>query len=221
MESRLIARGAEAEIYLERWMGILTILKRRVPKRYRNPDIDKKIRKRRTITEARIMIKSRRLGINVPRVLDIDLGEYTIRMEYIEGINLRDLTQTFNSWSECFREAGRAVGKLHRAGIIHGDLALTNFIVSDRGLFLIDFGLSCEIGSTLLDFKDHKRVVNVLARDINVFLRNLEANFGDKSALMFRSFLEGYREVVGERLEHSILREIRRIRSMARYAPRV
>ncbi len=212
----LITRGAEAEIYLEEWMGILTILKRRVAKRYRHPELDKKIRRHRTITEARIMIKARRAGINVPRILDIDLGEYSIRMEYIDGINLRDLTRKYSEIDRYYEEAGKIVGRLHMSGIVHGDLALTNFIVSSRGIFLIDFGLSYEIGKIC-----DRRSINLLARDINVFLRNLEANFGDRSSTMFESFLRGYRTVVGEDLERSILKEIRKIRSMARYAPRV
>ncbi|NPA70413.1 MAG: Kae1-associated serine/threonine protein kinase [Crenarchaeota archaeon] len=212
----LISRGAEAEIYLEEWMGLLTVLKRRVAKKYRHPELDKKIRKQRTITEARIMIKARKIGINVPRILDIDLGEYSIRMEYVEGINLRDLTQKYENIDKYYEEAGEMIGKLHMAGIIHGDLALTNFIVSDRGLFLIDFGLSHEIGKI-----GDKRSINLLARDINVFLRNLEANFGDKSLMLFELFLRGYRKIVGEDLERSVVKEIRRIRSMARYAPRV
>ncbi|NPA99943.1 MAG: Kae1-associated serine/threonine protein kinase [Crenarchaeota archaeon] len=216
MKRVLIGRGAEAEIYLEEWMGLLTVLKRRIAKRYRRPELDKKIRKQRTVTEARIMIKARKIGVNVPRVLDIDLGEYSLRMEYIEGTNLRDITRKISDYEKYYEEAGIMVGKLHMSGIVHGDLALTNFIVSSRGLFLIDFGLSHEIGRI-----GDKRSINILARDVNVLLRNLEANFGDKSSIMFEAFLRGYRAVIGRELEHAILREIRRIRSMARYAPRV
>ncbi len=215
VERVLLGKGAEAEVYLEKWMGMLTVLKRRVVKRYRYPDLDRKIRRQRTVTEARIMLKARKLNINVPRILDLDLGEYSIRMEYIEGINLRDLIKKGLKWENYYEEAGKIVGILHLSGIVHGDLTLTNFIVSKDGLFIIDFGLSSEIENI-----SNRRSINILARDINVFLRNLEANFGERSSLLFDSFLRGYRAIIGSQLERSILREVRRIRSMARYVPR-
>ncbi len=213
----LIAKGAEAELYLEEWLGIKTILKCRICKKYRIPDLDYKIRRRRTITEARIILKAKKIGIDVPRVLDVDLANLCLRIEYIEGTNLRDITKLRpDSAEDLYRETGKIVGKLHINGIMHGDLALTNFIYSNGKLYIIDFGLSMEFQQVF-----DKKCINICARDINVLLRNLESNFGNKGLEYFKYFIEGYSSIMGRDYAKAVMREISRIRSMARYAVRV
>lgn len=44
----LIKKGAEANIYLEDWCGRKVIFKRRNPKKYRIPELDKMIQIQRT-----------------------------------------------------------------------------------------------------------------------------------------------------------------------------
>ena len=51
----LLAKGAEAEIYVVDWFGMRAVLKWRKPKRYRDPALDHQIRRRRTINEVRNM----------------------------------------------------------------------------------------------------------------------------------------------------------------------
>jgi len=218
MDKILLAKGAEAELYLEDWLGIKTVLKCRICKKYRNPELDYKIRRRRTLCEVRNMLKARKLGINVPHVLELDLSRLCIRLEYIEGINLRDLTRELDDklLEDLYSEVGKIVGKLHLNGIMHGDLALTNFIYSRGRLYVIDFGLSYDFQQVF-----DKKCINLCARDINVLLRNLEANFGDRGLRLFQHFLNSYSEVLGFEIAKNVVKEVKRIRSMARYAVRV
>ncbi|MBI3255163.1 MAG: Kae1-associated serine/threonine protein kinase, partial [Nitrosarchaeum sp.] len=52
---KLLKKGAEADIYLTQWDGSRAILKVRKAKKYRNPILDAKIRKQRTIKESQII----------------------------------------------------------------------------------------------------------------------------------------------------------------------
>ena len=40
------------------------------------------------------------------------------------------------------KEIGQIVGVLHKNGVMHGDLTTSNFIISQKGLVILDFGLS-------------------------------------------------------------------------------
>ena len=50
---KLVAKGAEADLWLDAdWNGVKALIKRRGEKRYRNPELDREIRRSRTIHEA-------------------------------------------------------------------------------------------------------------------------------------------------------------------------
>ena len=57
-------------------------------------------------------------------------------MERIDGTILKDALS-----SVALKEAGRMVGHLHNAGIVHGDLTTSNMIIKNDRCYLIDFGL--------------------------------------------------------------------------------
>lgn len=141
----VVQRGAEAVLYLGEFEGEKALIKERVKKGYRVPELDRKIRTSRTRHEAELLSRARRAGVNTPRVLDT--GKDRIVMEWIEGERVKDC---FNQLPEKGREkvaglVGEAIGGLHSAGIIHGDLTTSNMILSggsEKGrLYLIDFGL--------------------------------------------------------------------------------
>lgn len=75
-KENIIQRGAEA-VLIKR--GDL-VLKKRVVKGYRFPDLDKVIRKRRTRREAKLLAKVDGL-INVPVVKEV--SEFEIEMEFV------------------------------------------------------------------------------------------------------------------------------------------
>jgi N6-L-threonylcarbamoyladenine synthase/protein kinase Bud32 len=58
-------------------------------------------------------------------------------MERIDGTLLKDDLHLKNLYA-----AGEAVGRLHSAGIIHGDLTTSNMILRREKCVLIDFGLA-------------------------------------------------------------------------------
>ncbi|MDD4138389.1 MAG: bifunctional N(6)-L-threonylcarbamoyladenine synthase/serine/threonine protein kinase, partial [Methanoregula sp.] len=123
-------RGAEAIVTFHN--GVAE--KRRVSKRYRVTALDKHIISDRTRAEARLIHVARRSGVPTPIISDIT--EDTIVMEQIQGTLL-----TLDLSDDNVREAGRMVGRLHSAGIMHGDLTTSNLILreSDRKYVLIDF----------------------------------------------------------------------------------
>ena len=133
----ILSRGAEAVISLE---GD-SIIKERLKKNYRIPEIDGKIRKQRTSAESSLLDKARRAGVPVPLIKKQENS--ILEMEYIEGQKLKDaLNNLEKSKIEALsKEIGEIVGKLHSAGIMHGDLTTSNFILKENKLYIIDFGL--------------------------------------------------------------------------------
>jgi Kae1-associated kinase Bud32 len=73
-----IAQGAEAILYKDKGK----VIKDRISKAYRIPQIDIKLRKERTKTEARILHKLRRANVNVPNVLKVDEKKAAAVSEY-------------------------------------------------------------------------------------------------------------------------------------------
>jgi len=211
VEGSLLAKGAEAELYLVEWFGLRAVLKWRKPKAYRHPALDYQIRRRRTINEVRNMYIAHSLGVKVPAVYFFDPEKAAIVMEYVDGANLRDLLA--HGAHGLLRDVGRLVGVMHRAGLIHGDLAPTNIIRAGDSLYFIDFGL----GEVRKGWS--KRTAVFMARDINVLFRTLDL-YGDRAEEMKRLFWDGYGEEMGERAA-AVERELAKIRAAGRYAERV
>ena len=122
---KLIQQGAEAKIYLDNQ----TILKDRIPKSYRHPQLDKQIRTRRTKSESKILIKALEIGANIPKVISTD--KFNIEIEYIDGDKL---SETLNNYDEkkqfkTMKQLGEQVALLHDNNIIHGDLTTSNVIL--------------------------------------------------------------------------------------------
>ena len=136
---KIIQRGAEAILYLRDG----ELVKERIPKGYRIPQLDVKIRKQRTRAEAKLMKRARTSGVNVPRVRNE--GDYSLVMDYINGKKLKDALNTMDTEArrKTCEEVGALIAGLHIAGIIHGDLTTSNMILSgsDSRVYLIDFGL--------------------------------------------------------------------------------
>ena len=168
-------RGAEAVVTFHE--GIAK--KRRVPKRYRVPALDGRLIAERTRAEARLIHSARKGGAPTPVLRDITAD--TIVMDQIQGTLL---TQTLTDKN--LHEAGRVIGKLHSAGIMHGDLTTSNLILreSDGRAVLIDFGLS--------------QVTNEIEQqgvDIHVMFQTLESTSPEMADILKAAFAEGYSEM--------------------------
>src|SRR3989344_2443552 len=126
--------GAEALISRRR----REIIKERIPKIYRIPEIDNKIRKQRTRREISLLEKSINL-IPVPKI--ISSNEYRINLELIKGKRLSEHLDSLKNKNKIAEEIGKNIAKLHDKDIIHGDLTTSNMIFSKNRLYFIDFGL--------------------------------------------------------------------------------
>ena len=78
---------------------------------------------------------ARRGGVPTPVIRDVT--ETSIVMEKLEGDVLKYVITP-----DYAHAAGVTVGKLHRAGLVHGDLTTSNMIWKDNRVYLLDFGLA-------------------------------------------------------------------------------
>ena len=138
----MLSRGAEAVIYLDTRDGREVIVKDRIKKGYRIPEIDSLIRKQRTKTEERLLGRASRAGVKAPGVMES--SDSRIVMEYIEGRSVKESLDTMGEKERkrVYTLIGEALGRMHSANIMHGDFTTSNMILRKEGLYVIDFGLS-------------------------------------------------------------------------------
>ncbi len=135
-------RGAEAELRYGYFRGREAVMKRRVKKNYRNESLDLSLRKRRTRAEARLLGEIKKMGVPSPYLYDVDLKNYTIIMERIEGRRVKEfLSCDAHKKENVLREIGGLIGKLHANHVVHGDPTTSNMILTEKGITLIDLGL--------------------------------------------------------------------------------
>lgn len=202
---KLLKKGAEADVFLSLWNAKKAILKIRKEKTYRNPILDKKIRKQRTIKESEIISQVKSFGITTPLIYFVDINKCSILMQYIDGKLVRDMDEKTIE-KTCF-QIGKIVGILHKNGIMHGDLTTSNFILLKNKLVLIDFGLANRTEKP----DDH-------AIDLRLFkeiLNSAHANILKKS---WNNFLRGYSKSIGEKYSKKIIKLVAVIESRGRYA---
>jgi len=216
---RLVAQGAEAKIYEGTFEEVFgadllkekVIVKHRVPKRYRIPEMDVKLRKERTVREARILHRAKEFGVNCPHVYEVNLRDMVIVMEFIEGKRLKEHLEEIPMGErlEVCREIGRQIGRLHRAGIVHGDLTTSNMILRGGRVYLIDFGLA-----------DFDSTLEARGVDLHLLKRAMESTHYKWFEEGFRAVLEGYGEVLGGYARREIEKKIEEIESRGRYRER-
>ncbi len=207
-ELELIYKGAEAYLYKARFLGTQVIVKYRLPKPYRDPLLDKRIRRDRTVLEARIIARVKELGIPTPTILMVDPYRSIIIMEYIEGKRLKELIDNINIEiiEKYVREIGKNVGIMHGAGIVHGDLTTSNIIIRENTPYVIDFGLS-----------QYSNELEDQGVDVHLFLRSLESTHPRYADRLFRVFIDGYEEAVGSHRKKLVLDKVNEIRMRGRY----
>jgi len=143
---KTIAQGAEAIITLvtprsEKNSSLTTsqsiashsepfIIKDRIPKSYRLPQLDESIRKHRTKSETKLLEKASEI-INSP-IPQPQKDKFKIKMPFIEGKKLSEHLDSFSltKQKQICKQIGESVAKLHDANIIHGDLTTSNMILT-------------------------------------------------------------------------------------------
>lgn len=208
---RLIKKGAEAELYLADFEEFFMdfgedekiIIKSRVPKKYRIKEIDNRLRNQRTIGEARIIHKVKKTGVKSPHIYEVNLDQYEILMEYIDGITMKEYLSNTQDVKICKR-IGRLVGKIHNADIIHGDLTTSNMIKKDDEIYFIDFGLS-KFSTSVED----------QGVDLHLLRQALESAHYDMFEKGFENLINGYNRVTGN--GEQLKKKVKEIESRGRY----
>jgi TP53 regulating kinase-like protein len=205
----LIKKGAEANLYLEEWHDHMVIMKRRLPKKYRIQELDKEIRSQRTLHEPHIIHKAKEAGVPTPTIFMVDMAEANIIMEFVEGKQVKAVLNGLPP-EERLRiscRIGELIGRLHKHGIIHGDLTTSNMILTpyDKIVF-VDFGLSER--STELETK---------GVDLHLMKRAFQSTHYKHARKCFEAVMEGYAKVVGEEEAKNVSEKIREIGRRGRY----
>ncbi|MFC7187394.1 bifunctional N(6)-L-threonylcarbamoyladenine synthase/serine/threonine protein kinase [Halorubrum yunnanense] len=197
-------RGAEATVEIataESGGGARHAIKRRVSKRYRHPELDRALRRDRTVAEARLTSEARQAGVPTPLVYDVDVPAGTLTLQHVGD---RDLAADLDG--RLTAAVGRHLARLHGAGIVHGDPTTRNVRVErpedgDARATLIDFGLAYHTGHV----EDH-------AMDLHVFEGSIRATATAPGSLI-EAFEAGYAEVG----DGDVLDRLREVEGRGRY----
>jgi len=205
----LIKKGAEASLFLEDWQGRKVVMKRRLPKKYRLPDIDEEIRTYRTLHESQLLHYAKEAGVPTPTIFMVDLADSNIVMEFVEGKQVKQILNDLSSEERqrLCKHIGEFIGCLHYNDIIHGDLTTSNMILTPSGkMIFIDFGLG-------------EKTVELELRgvDLHLMKRAFQSTHFRYAEECFNAVLEGYAKVVGGKMAKKVLGKISEIERRGRY----
>jgi TP53 regulating kinase-like protein len=204
----IIAQGAESIILkIERWNQHFA-LKWRQSKPYLYKDIDSHLRKIRTSRECKMLTVARTLGVHTPAVYSVNLEDYTILMDYIEGTQFKQLADSLSEkrLKELCFEFGHSIALLHQGDVVHGDPTTSNLLIDAKSrLWLVDFGLS-EMNAT----------IEMKGVDLHLIHRALETTHWDLQESMLEATLKGYSDTLGQDSKEALTR-MEEIRERGRY----
>jgi len=236
-KQKIIQRGAEAIILEDdlpfgRMDGKTSngktkriIIKRRLKKSYRIPEIDEKIRKLRTRSEGKLLEKASKV-ISIPQIIKVDEKTGEIFMQFIPGKKLSEHLNSFTlkEQKEICKEIGRDISKIHDEDIIHGDLTTSNMILSESNfepspsragglehckwealpkIFFIDFGLG------YISKKIEDRAV-----DLHLLKQALEAKHFKNWKALFDEVTKGYSKSENSK---KVLEQLKKVETRGRY----
>lgn len=205
----LLKKGAEASLFLADWHGRRVVIKKRLPKKYRAQKLDMAIRTYRTVHEPQLMSEAKKAGVPTPLILQVDVKNAVIVMEFIVGKQLKRLLEDLSAEERqdvCMR-VGELIGKLHRNGVIHGDLTTSNMILnSDGKIFLVDFGLG-----------DRNMEVEGRGVDLHLMKRALQSTHFQFAEGCFAAVTKGYAAILGVAEAKDVLAKVREIERRGRY----
>ncbi|HKZ88614.1 MAG TPA: Kae1-associated kinase Bud32 [Candidatus Bathyarchaeia archaeon] len=205
----LLKKGAEASLFLAEWHGRRVVVKARLPKKYRPEQLDSTIRRYRTIHEPQLMHEAKRVGVPTPTIFMVDVENAAITMEFVEGKQVKQLLDNISQAERCklCADIGELVGKLHKHGIVHGDLTTSNMILTNAGrIFIVDFGLGDKTGE-----------LEAKGVDLHLLKRALQSTHYQFADECFQAVIEGYRRISGEAATEKVLDKILEIEKRGRY----
>jgi TP53 regulating kinase-like protein len=205
----LLKKGAEASLFLASWHGRRVIVKARFPKKYRPAELDAKIRSYRTAHEPQLMHEAKLVGVPTPRIFLVDMKNTAITMEFVEGKQVKQVLPpaSHKERQELCVKIGELIGKMHKHGLIHGDLTTSNIILSGEGkIFLVDFGLG-----------EKNAELEARGVDLHLMKRALQSTHCQFAEECFRNVLRGYSEILGGENAEKVFEKIREIERRGRY----
>jgi len=208
-QPQLIKNGAEAYLYLAEWQGRKAVLKKRLPKKYRLPALDEQIRTYRTVHEPLLMHEAKKAGVPTPTIFFVDVKNALIVMEYVDGKQLKQLLNEVSNdeRNRLCRQVGELVGRLHKYGIVHGDLTTSNMIYTRDGkIFFVDFGLG-----------ERTKDVEAMGVDLHLMKRALQSTHYKFADECFRNVIEGYSKVLDAETVKNVLDKVEEIEKRGRY----
>ena len=214
----LIKKGAEANLYLEDFSRVLhpagtgkVIVKHRIIKGYRVPQLDLRLRESRTALEARLLSDAKVAGVPTPAVYEVDRTGMRLVLEFIEGKQVKlvlDELEPVERHKLC-RLIGMQIARLHKAGIIHGDLTTSNMILTKDGkVYFVDFGLG-----------EYDRSLETRGVDLHLLKRALQSTHFRIADEAYAAIIAGYREELGKSADE-VIRRAEEIEKRGRYVPR-
>ena len=171
--------------------------------------LDDAIRRQRTIHEAGMIHLARTAGVPSPFLYDVDVASSTLVMEFVDGSRVKDLIGAVGPGVQdgIFSEFGENTARLHRSGIMHGDLTTANVVKRGGELVFIDFGLSVKTSRV----EDH-------AVDLRLIKETVVGAHSSVAARALEAFNEGYLHVAGPERTRAVLKQLQSIERRGRYA---
>ncbi len=205
----LIKRGAEASLYFAHWHGRKVIMKRRLPKKYRLSELDEQIKTYRTNHEPQLIHEAKKAGVPTPTIFLVDVKGATIIMEFIEGKQVKRLLSEVTRKERQFLclKIGELIGRLHKNGIIHGDLTTSNMILNSKGkIFFVDFGLG-----------EKTKELEARGVDLHLMKKALQSTHFRFAEECFDAVIKGYSKMLGSEIAKNVLDKIKEIERRGRY----
>jgi len=198
-----ISQGAEGILYKDSLND--SIIKERVVKTYRVPELDRSLRGFRTRREAKVLDKLQTLNFPAPHLKEFCDKRMSITMDFVPGEKLRDIFSREGDHQKLAKEMGERIGMIHQSNIIHGDLTTSNMILHTKTnkINFIDFGLS---------FFSEK--VEDKAVDLFLLERSLESTHYHIFPGIFEQVLQGYKS--NYPLAHEVLQRFEQVRARGR-----
>lgn len=139
----LLHLGAEAEVRSGIWLGISAVKKKRLPRTWRHPDLDRTLTRRRLDAECRAMRRLSTCDIQIPSILQLDRATHTLVMSRLPGRPLIELLREgVDEVENMLSKVGMMIRQMHRQGVVHGDLSTNNILWDKDTPALVDLGLS-------------------------------------------------------------------------------
>jgi len=139
----------------------------------------------------------------------VNVVESAIVMEFVEGEQVKQLLNKAPKTQRhdvCVK-IGESIARLHKHGLIHGDLTTSNMILNPDGrVFFVDFGLG-------------EKNIELEAKgvDLHLMKRALQSTHYKFWEECLQSVLCGYTAVLGVEMAEKVYEKIREIERRGRY----